>query len=37
VEVGVLGGLVLVLAIAICVLRQQRRGGEDEGATADES
>jgi hypothetical protein len=37
VEVGVLGGLVLVLAIAICVLRLQRRGGEDEGATADES
>ena len=37
VEVGVLGGLVLVLALAIYVLRLQRRGAEDVGATDDES
>jgi len=32
VQVGVLGGLVLVLSIAIFVLRLQRRGAEDVGA-----
>lgn len=37
VEVGVLGGLVLVLAVAIYVLRLQRRGAEDVGATDEES
>jgi uncharacterized membrane protein (DUF373 family) len=37
VQVGVLGGLVLVLAIAIFVLRLQRRAADDAGARADES
>jgi phosphate starvation-inducible membrane PsiE len=37
VEVGVLGGLVLVLAISIWVLRLQRRDADDVGGKADES
>ena len=36
VQVGVLGGLVLVLAIAIFVLRLQRRGADDVGAKPDD-
>ncbi|MDT5016600.1 MAG: hypothetical protein QOD39_2760 [Mycobacterium sp.] len=37
VEVGVLGGVVLVLTVAIFVLRLQRRGVDDVGAKANES
>jgi phosphate starvation-inducible membrane PsiE len=37
VEVGVLGGVVLVLTIAIFVLRLQRRDADDVGAKEDES
>lgn len=37
VQVGVLGGLVLMLSISIFVLRVHRRGPEDVGAGPDES
>lgn len=37
VQVGVLGGLVLVLTVAIFVLRVQRRGASDEAAETTDS
>jgi uncharacterized membrane protein (DUF373 family) len=34
VEIGVLGGVVLVLALAAVIMRTRRPGGEDDGARA---